>query len=654
MDESRLKPKILIVDDKPQNLYALEKLLKKLKVEVLKASSGFESLDLVLEHDFCLAIVDIQMPEMDGYELVELLRSNEDTAMMPVIFVSAIYSDEYHHHKGYEAGAVDFLSKPFNPEILLSKVRIFLELYQQRIKLEKANKMLSKRALELETSSQVGRHATSILNLEQLLPEVVSLIQIMFNYYFVSVWLLDKEKETLILRANRGKGGQPRIEAGFALALDTAKSIIVSVCRSGEYSLVNNVSLEANYMALAELPDTCSELTLPLQVGPHVLGILDIQSEQLNAFGRDSLVVLQTLADQIAIAIHNARLYSLEKNLRHLEAQKARELAELNTSKDKFFSIVAHDLRSPFNPLLGLAQIMMKMPDTTPAQEFREMGQDIYRSARNVYNLLENLLEWSRLQQDHIKYKPERLILKQIVKEIGILLTEVAISKGVGLQNTVPNGVLVYADENMLHAVIRNLTSNALKFTSSGDQVTISVGPSKADSGLAEVSVSDTGVGISLEDQSKLFNLEATHTTRGTAKEKGTGLGLIICQEMVEKNGGQIWIESDGIPGQGTTVKFTVPLAENLTEAWEIKAATVTEAKTKNDEMELERMIVPPSKEIAILHDLALRGNMIEIQKRATQIEQLDAKYKAFTDKLQRLAKAYADEELLALIKQYT
>ncbi len=180
------------------------------------------------------------------------------------------------------------------------------------------------------------------------------------------------------------------------------------------------------------------------------------------------------------------------------------------------------------------------------------------------------------------------------------------------------------------------------------------MGQMQADSGLVEVSVSDTGAGISPEDQSKLFNLEAAHTIRGTAQEKGTGLGLIICQEMVEKNGGQIWIESEGIPGQGTTVKFTVPLAENLTEAWETKPATVTEAKTKNDETEPERMLVPPSKDIAILYDLAIRGNLIEIRNRATQIEQLDAKYKAFTDKLQRLAKAYADEELLALIEQYT
>ena len=129
-------PKILIIDDKPQNLFALEKLLNQLEVKIIQTTSGPEALGLTLEHDFCLAIVDVQMPEMDGYELVELLRGNPGTASLPVMFVSAIYSDEYHHRKGYDAGAVDFLSKPFAPEILLSKVRVFLELHRQRVKLQ--------------------------------------------------------------------------------------------------------------------------------------------------------------------------------------------------------------------------------------------------------------------------------------------------------------------------------------------------------------------------------------------------------------------------------------------------------------------------------------------------------------------------------------
>jgi two-component system, sensor histidine kinase len=126
------KANVLIVDDKPENLYALAQLLKSLNVEVTQALSGSEALTLTLDHDFCVALVDVQMPGMDGYELAELLRSSVSTAALPIIFVSAVYSDAYHHRRGYEAGAVDFMSKPFAPEILLSKVRIFIELAQQR------------------------------------------------------------------------------------------------------------------------------------------------------------------------------------------------------------------------------------------------------------------------------------------------------------------------------------------------------------------------------------------------------------------------------------------------------------------------------------------------------------------------------------------
>ena len=183
------------MDDKPQNIYALEKLLAALQVEIVPATSGFAALELTLEQEFGLAIVDIQMPEMDGYELVELLRGNPATANLPVIFVSAIYSDEYHHRKGYDAGAVDFLSKPFVPEILLSKVQVFLDLYHQRLQ-------------------------------------------------------------------------------------------------------------------------------------------------------------VQEFADQ------NARLYEVEKKLRCVEQARAQDLVDLNASKDRFFSIVSHDLRTPFNGLIGNAQLL--------------------------------------------------------------------------------------------------------------------------------------------------------------------------------------------------------------------------------------------------------------------------------------------------------
>jgi putative two-component system response regulator len=131
-----VKPKILVVDDYADNLFTLSRLLKELDVDVCQAMSGEDALGLTLENDFCVAILDVQMPKMDGYELAELLRGNESTSKLPIIFLSAMYSDEYHHRKGYDAGAVDFLSKPYIPDILLSKVKVFIKLYEQRLQLE--------------------------------------------------------------------------------------------------------------------------------------------------------------------------------------------------------------------------------------------------------------------------------------------------------------------------------------------------------------------------------------------------------------------------------------------------------------------------------------------------------------------------------------
>src|SRR5512136_3083979 len=285
------KPKILTVDDRAENLYALEKLLKALDVEVVQALSGAEALNLTLEHDFCLAIVDIQMPGMDGYELVELLRSNEDTAALPAIFVSAVYSDEYHHRKGYEAGAVDFMSKPFVPEILLSKVRAFVDLYLQRKSLEdevkqrrqaeaalqEANVTLSKRAIQLGASSQIGRQVTSILDLDELLPKVIELIQAKFGYYFVGVWLLNERQTGIASRVSKGRNQRSSIEEGPAIPMDSAHGIVISVCRSGQYYLSNDTTNDAQYSP--ELSDTRSQLILPLRNGPQTTDILAVQTE---------------------------------------------------------------------------------------------------------------------------------------------------------------------------------------------------------------------------------------------------------------------------------------------------------------------------------------------------------------------------------------
>jgi signal transduction histidine kinase len=405
MNEPYTLPKILIVDDRPQNLYALKELLAGLAVEVLQATSGFEALHLTLEHEFCLAIVDVQMPELDGYELVELLRSNAGTASLPVIFVSAIFSDEYHHRKGYDAGAVDFLSKPFTPEILLSKARVFLDLYHQRLELKE---------------------------------------------------------------------------------------------------LVNQ--LNAKNEALK----------------------FEIQQRQ-----------------QMEVALRQA-----------------------NSDKDKLFAIISHDLRGPFQPLLGNTQLMLLKIKHLSTADLLDMARSIHKSARSIYDLLENLLTWSRLQRDRLECLPGPVDLNKLAEKTVTLLGDMALNKDIRLNHTIEAGLLAYADEYMIETVIRNLTGNALKFTPVGGQVTLSahrngLAADRPETGWVEVKVSDTGIGISPASLAKLFRLDVHHTTPGTAQESGTGLGLILCQEMVAKNGGQIWIESEET--KGTSVIFTIPaLPANL------------------------------------------------------------------------------------------
>jgi signal transduction histidine kinase len=182
-----------------------------------------------------------------------------------------------------------------------------------------------------------------------------------------------------------------------------------------------------------------------------------------------------------------------------------------------------------------------------------------YRSAKNVYNLLENLLSWSKMQMDRMEYRPIEVDLKMAVNLNILLLGTNAFNKNIALKNNIADVIMVYADEDMLHSVIRNVISNGLKFTHNDGTVVISA---KVDGEFVEVSVVDDGMGISADDLEKLFKLEVYHTTLGTADEKGTGFGLIMCKEMVERNQGQIWIESE--PGKGTTVKFTVPLASKI------------------------------------------------------------------------------------------
>ncbi|GAK50125.1 sensory transduction histidine kinase [Candidatus Moduliflexus flocculans] len=234
--------------------------------------------------------------------------------------------------------------------------------------------------------------------------------------------------------------------------------------------------------------------------------------------------------------------------------QKNRELQEVNASKDKFFSIISHDLRNPLSVILGMTELLRENFEHYTPERAKEFLTRMYAAAERLHILLENLLTWSRLQRGVMEYHPEDINLFDIGEENRDLFLEKAAQKGITLVNAIPPKTRAFADHGMMNTVIRNLVSNALKFTTAGDLIEIAV--FQRDS-LIELSIRDTGIGIAPEDMEKLFRIDVQHSQVGTAGERGTGLGLILCQELVERNGGAIWVESQ--PGQGATFHLTLP-----------------------------------------------------------------------------------------------
>ncbi|HAI69717.1 MAG TPA: hybrid sensor histidine kinase/response regulator, partial [Gammaproteobacteria bacterium] len=222
--------------------------------------------------------------------------------------------------------------------------------------------------------------------------------------------------------------------------------------------------------------------------------------------------------------------------------QANEELKNANAAKDKFFSIISHDLGNLFNTLIGFSSLLTMQTDTISAEEKENFILSIQRASQKGYSLLSNLLEWAMAQTGQITSKAAILNLKSLVADNMALLNSNANAKSIKLSSSISETSTVFADKNMLDTVIRNLLANAIKFTPVNGEVKI---VSEEKGSEVEISISDTGVGINPKDIDKLFRVDISHTTIGTGEEKGTGLGLILCKEFVEKNGGTIWVESE-------------------------------------------------------------------------------------------------------------
>ncbi len=253
-------------------------------------------------------------------------------------------------------------------------------------------------------------------------------------------------------------------------------------------------------------------------------------------------------AIEIAIDITERKL--AEESLCKSEAK----LRELNAQKDRFLSIIAHDLKNPFNSIMGFSNLLEEQVRQKDYQNIYKYARIIRQSSNQAMDLLTNLLEWAQSQTGRIEFSPGHVKLVSFIKETLVLFDDVAREKSITIKQDLPHNLTVFADKSMISTVMRNLISNAVKFTHQGGEVNISAQKTSKE---IIVSVKDNGVGIAPNRIEKLFRIDANESTPGTNQEKGTGLGLILCKEFVEKHGGRIWAES--VEGKGSAFYFTLP-----------------------------------------------------------------------------------------------
>ena len=322
--------------------------------------------------------------------------------------------------------------------------------------------------------------------------------------------------------------------------LKTGKAIIIDKAADAELRLAGEI----------EVIGAPSEVWLgvPLKISGNTIGVMVVQDyKNENAYTDKEKQILIFVSEHIAAAIYKKR--TEEKLKLYTE-----ELLTLNASKDKFFSIVAHDLKSPFLGFLGLTQTISEDASKISAQELAQIGSTMYQAADNLFNLLQNLLEWAQMQSGSINLMQKDISLSEMIAKNVEVIKDRSEQKKISINNMITDPIHAYADEKMINSVLLNLISNAVKFTHRNGTVTISA--KRTEDQMIEISIRDTGVGMSKSVVDKLFKVGERIGTKGTDGELSTGLGLLLCKEFIDKNDGKIWVESE--EGVGSTFYFTL------------------------------------------------------------------------------------------------
>jgi signal transduction histidine kinase len=410
-----------------------------------------------------------------------------------------------------------------------------------------ARRETERRAAEMELVARVGTEVSTNLNVADLLQSVTDLIKVNFDLYHAHIYLYDEVEDTLNIAAGSGVIGRQIMKEGRIIPLSRPDSLVAQAGRTLDGLIVNDVLQNPNFLPHRLLPETRSEMAIPMVVGNTLIGVLDIQADKLDFFTQSDIHVHGTLASQIAVAIQNVRSYEAAK--------------ESDRLKSEFLANMSHELRTPLNSIIGYSEVLLEGIDGELSPDAIEDVSAIHGSGQHLLMIINDILDLAKIEARQMHIDPRPVDLARFMQEIlhaGQILVK---DKDVELLLEDPDEQpTAYADSVRLRQIVWNIISNAVKFTESGS---VSVSVSLHDEDHACVRVKDTGIGIRKEDLSLVFEQFQQVDGSSTRRAGGTGLGLAITRHLVEMHGGEINVESEY--GHGTTFWFTLPLYKEET-----------------------------------------------------------------------------------------
>jgi signal transduction histidine kinase/DNA-binding response OmpR family regulator len=557
------KTKILVVDDRRDKLLVFQTILEELGQTLLTAGSGEEALKLVLEHEFAVILLDINMPGLDGLETAELIRNRKKSAHTPIIFMTA-YADEMHALKGYSLGAVDYILSPVVPEILRTKVKVFVDLFrmterakeqaEERIQLAKAQ---AARAAAEEASrrshflAQAGAALAQSLDLKG---RVAILIRLVLSELadFSAIVLLDENRinhETELGWLDGNKELQQQRRAISELPASMLKEAIERTIQSSSGVFLTTREDSAANAAPLESRDVEHQIdslklvsTFPLFARDRMLGILCVAFRRSRAsLSNLELELANELAERAASAFDNALLYG--------------KLQENDQRKDEFLAMLAHELRNPLSPIRNAGTVLQH---TTDPEKHKWAVGIILRQVAHMVRLLDDLLDVSRITRGKIDLRLAPTDLAAIIAGAVETSRPLIEARRHQLEVMLPDEPFrIHADPTRMEQVISNLLNNAAKFTEEGGKITLSA---ERNNGEVICRIRDSGIGIPSDMLSSIFNL-FTQVARAQAIQGSLGIGLTLVRRLVEAHGGTVYASSKGL-GHGSEFVFRLPLLQ--------------------------------------------------------------------------------------------